>query len=208
VTINYSLRERDVWLPHGEASFHVAHESDRPFLVRAGHHHRFQAVGTEFNVRVLTDENVELIVTEGSVTLFEAPEDRPETPAVARLRDNMIHGDTTVDAFQQVQVEPGLQFVRKIDAGEAKDLLAWQRGRIIFKGERLEDALMQMGRYTNTRFVLANAELGDIRVAGDFRTGDMDEFLLSLRKNYLIVSQRAGNGRIVLRPFSRPDSRL
>jgi ferric-dicitrate binding protein FerR (iron transport regulator) len=67
---------------------------------------------------------------------------------------------------------------------------------------------MQMDRYTNTRFVLANAELGDIRIAGDFRTDDMDDFLLSLRRNYLIVSQRAGDGRIVLRPLSRPDSSL
>ncbi len=207
LVVTYSLRERDISLPHGEASFRVAHEPDRPFFVRAGHR-RFQAAGTQFDVRVLTPDSVELIVTEGSVTVFDAPLEQTETPSFARLRSNMTFGDTTVEAPGMVELEPGLQFGRKVEASDLNDLLAWQRGRMIFKGKRLEDVLAQMHRYTTTRFVLSDKGLSDIRVIGDFRAGDIDAFLDSLRRNYLIDSRREPSGRIVLSRLTPPVSRL
>jgi transmembrane sensor len=207
LVVTYSLRERDISLQHGEASFRVAREPDRPFLVRAGGR-RFQAAATQFDVRVLTPDDVELIVTEGSVTVFDASMERTETPALARLRDNMTFGDTTVEAPGMVELEPGLQFGRKVEAGDLHDLLAWQRGRIVFKGKRLEEVLAQMHRYTKTRFVLSDKELSDTRVIGDFRAGDVDDFLDSLRRNYLIVSQRDRSGRIVLSRLTPPITRL
>jgi transmembrane sensor len=207
LVVTYSLRERDIWLPRGEASFRVASEPARPFFVRAGRR-RFQAAGTQFDVRVLTPDNIELIVTEGSVTVFDTPMPRTETAALARLRSNMIFGDTTVEAPGMVELEPGLEFGGKVEASELNDVLAWQRGRIVFKGKRLEDVLAETHRYTRTRFILSDQELSDTRVIGDFRTGDIDDFLDSLRRNYLIVSQRDQLGRIVLSRVSPPVSRL
>jgi transmembrane sensor len=107
-----------------------------------------------------------------------------------------------------VELEPGLQFPRKVEPGDVNDLLAWQRGRIVFRGERLEDVLTETHRYTKTRFVLSDKELSDTRVVGDFRTGDIDDFLDSLRRNYLIVSQRDQSGNIVLSRLTPPVSRL
>jgi transmembrane sensor len=207
LVVTYSLRERDISLPYGEASFRAAPEAARPFFVRAGHR-RFQAEGAQFDVRVLTPDNIELIVTEGSVKVFDMPMVGTETPAIARLRSNMTYDDTIVDALGMVELEPGLQFDRKVAAGDVNDLLAWQRGRIVFKGERLEDVLTQTHRYTRTRFVLSDKELRDTRVVGDFRTGDIDDFLDSLRRKYRIVSQRDPSGRIVLSRLIPPVSRL
>ncbi|HWM67954.1 MAG TPA: FecR domain-containing protein [Steroidobacteraceae bacterium] len=200
VTVTYSLREREIFLSRGEASFNVAHDADRPFLVRAGHHHRLQAVGTRFDVRVLTPDTVELIVTEGQVTVLYTPREGPDTPAFLKLSGNIASDDTTIDALEMAQVEPGLQFVRKVKATDIEDALAWQRGRIVFKGERLEDALAEVDRYTNIRFVLVDDRLRDLRVAGDFSTGHIDDFVDSLRQNYQIAAERAPGGRIVLRP--------
>jgi transmembrane sensor len=205
--VTYSLRERDVSLPYGEASFRVANEPDRPFFVRAGRR-RFQAAGTQFDVRVLTPDSIELIVTEGRVKVFDTPMAQTETPAMARLRANMTFDDTTVDGPGVVELQPGLQFVRNVQASDVNDLLAWQRGRIVFKGERLEDVLTETHRYTKTRFVLADQELSETRVSGDFRAGDIDDFLNSLRRNYLIVSQPESAGRIVLSRLIPPVSRL
>ena len=207
LVVTYSLREREVSLPYGEASFHVASEPDRPFFVRAGQR-RFQAADTQFDVRVLTPDSIELIVTEGSVKVFDVPMDRTDTPAMARLRANMIFDDTTVDSPGVVELEPGLQFVRKVQASDVTDLLAWQHGRIVFKGERLEDVLTETHRYTRTRFVLADSQLSDTRVSGDFPAGDIDDFLAALRRNYLIVSQRDPSGIIVLSRSTPPISRL
>ena len=60
--------------------------------------------------------------------------------------------------------------------------------------------MAEFDRYTNTRFVLVDDSLRDLRVAGDFSTGDIDDFVDSLRRNYQIAAVRAPGGRIVLRP--------
>jgi transmembrane sensor len=123
-TVFYSLREREVYLAHGEASFNVAHDTDRPFLVRAGHNHRLLATGTRFDVRVITPDNVELIVAEGQVTVLYSPRDWPETPAYLRLGNNMTSEDTPIDALEMAEVEPGLHFVQKLDSNHLDQLLA------------------------------------------------------------------------------------
>jgi transmembrane sensor len=123
-TVFYSMRERQVYLAHGEASFNVAHDADRPFLVRAGHNHRLQATGTRFDVRVITPDTVELIVAEGQVTVLYSAREAPDTPAYLRLRNNMTSEDTIIDALEVADVEPGLHFVRKIDATDLDGVLA------------------------------------------------------------------------------------
>jgi transmembrane sensor len=124
--VAYSQNMRQVIVPYGEVSFHVAPDPKRPFLVLAGRR-RFEALGTHFNLRVLSPDNVELTVTEGNVKVLYIPTPRTETPAEARLHDNMINDDTTVGALETALLEPGFQFVRKIGANEADTLLAWTR---------------------------------------------------------------------------------
>ena len=77
LSVAYSAATRDVYLPYGEASFHVAHDHwHRAFFIRAGNR-QFQAVGTNFNVRVLTPDDVELTVTEGNVRVIYTPSSSP-----------------------------------------------------------------------------------------------------------------------------------
>lgn len=188
---------RNISIPSGEASFHVAADRNRPFMVQAGHRN-FEALGTDFNVRVLTPEDVELTVTEGNVRVVYSPLADEDSPALARLHDNMTLDDTTVGALQTVLVEPGLQFVRKLEANEADALLAWHQGLIHFQGATLEDALAEVDRYTRTQFVLADQKLGKVRIGGSFHTGDVEGLLHSLRRDFRIDSRRDAQGRVVL----------
>ena len=126
MAVTYSLHARDVNLLYGEASFDVAHDPQRPFNVRAGKR-VFQALGTRFNVRMLTPEKVDLTVTEGAVKVLYAPPRLPETPSQLR-DDTIIYGEATVGALEAALVEPGFQSVDKIDASELETRLAWQRG--------------------------------------------------------------------------------
>src|SRR6266851_9607598 len=57
---------REIYLCKGEAHFQVAHDRSRPFLVHAGDA-VVRAVGTAFEVRVLTDQHVSVVVNEGRV---------------------------------------------------------------------------------------------------------------------------------------------
>jgi len=49
IRVKYSKQERDVELIEGQALFHVAHDTSRPFIVAVGAT-RVRAVGTEFDV--------------------------------------------------------------------------------------------------------------------------------------------------------------
>jgi transmembrane sensor len=200
MAVMYSQRAREVTLMHGEASFDVAHEAERPFNVRAGRR-EFLAVGTRFNVRVLTPEDVEVTVTEGQVKVLYAPPRLPDTPA--KRRANLSWGEATLTALQTARVEPGYQELRALEASEVQARLAWQRGMIIiFDGTLLEDALAEVDRYTTTKFVLADEKLRNVRVGGNFRAGDVEGLLLALRNNFLIDSRRDAQGRIVLRALT------
>jgi transmembrane sensor len=204
LSVAYSPGLRVVQLPYGEATFHVAHDQwRRPFMVRAGSR-IFQAVGTNFNVRVLSPDNVQLTVTEGNVRVLFTPTSLPDTPAQARLRDNMTLDDTTVSALETALVEPGMQFVRKLEASDVETLLAWQRGMIFFREALLEDALAEIDRYTNTRFVVADQTLRGVRINGSFRTGDVEGLLRTLRTEFLIDSRRDAQGQVVLTALARP----
>jgi transmembrane sensor len=199
----FSQHLRQVIVPNGEVSFQVAHDPQRPFLVLAGRR-RFEALGTNFNLRVLTPDNVELTVTEGNVKVLYIPTELSDTPAEARLHDNMTLDDTTVGALETALLEPGFQFVRKIAANEADTLLAWHQGLVFFKGTPLAQALAELDRYTTTQFVLGDEKLRNVRIDGHFHTGDVDGLLHSLRRDFLIDSRRDTRGRVVLTALARP----
>jgi transmembrane sensor len=195
MTVAYSQRSRDVSLDYGEASFDVAPDAARPFNVHAGKRD-FQVLGTRFNVRVLTPENVELTVTEGEVKVLYAPPQWPETPA--KRRENLSYGETTLTALETALVEPGYQSVRPLVGNEIEARLAWQRGMLVFDGAPLEDVLAEVDRYTMTKFVLADKTLANVQIAGTFRTGDVEGLLRELRDKYHVDSRRNAQGHIVL----------
>jgi transmembrane sensor len=197
LVVFYGPRLRDVYLSFGEANFDVAHEPARPFNVHAGKR-VLQAVGTMFNVRVLSPDNVELTVTEGKVKVLYSPPPRMPGKSPARLREEVLQAEATVNALETALVEPGLQSVRRLEEGEVEARLAWQRGMLIFQGEPLGEVLEEVDRYTNTRFVLADEKLRDVRVGGYFRAGDVEGLLVALRENFLIDSRRDAQGRVVL----------
>jgi transmembrane sensor len=195
MSVDYSTGSREIYLARGEASFQVASDPSRPFVVVAGMR-RFQATGTRFNVRVITPQLTELTVTDGTVKVMDAPPRNPETPA--QRRATLLYGEVTVQALETAQVEPGFQSVSQLDESEVAARLAWQRGLIIFEDESLQDALNEVDRYTTTKFVLADDRVRKVRIAGSFRTGDVDGLLSLLKDKFRVDWKRDAQGRIVL----------
>lgn len=195
MSVDYSTGSREVYLVRGEASFQVMSDPSRPFIVSAGMR-RFQATGTRFNVRVITPQLTELTVTDGTVKVMDAPPRNPETPA--QRRATLLYGETTVQALEAAQVEPGFQSVSQLDEDEVQARLAWQRGLIVFDNEALQDALTEIDRYTTTKFVLADEKVRQVRIAGSFRTGDVEGLLSSLKSKFRVDWKRDAQGRIVL----------
>lgn len=204
LTVVYSTAERNVFLRRGEAHFDVAHDADHPFRVHVGNR-IVEAIGTAFNVQVRPDGEIEVTVTEGSVKVTRAGM-APTVPALPNVQAVAIDPlDATLVEGQVAILDEAAavgQAVAQIMRLEPVDLdikLAWQRGMLVFQGEPLQQMLAEVGRYTTTEFILADAELAGVRVGGYFRTGDIDGLLVALRENFKIDSEITTSNRIVLR---------
>ncbi|HEY8521711.1 MAG TPA: FecR domain-containing protein [Gammaproteobacteria bacterium] len=201
ITVEYSGDARTVRLERGEAHFDVARDPSRPFDVHAGGR-VVRAVGTAFNVRLRAEGGLEVTVTEGGVELVPAAKERAfaahrePPPATAPLDTTVTAGQVAIVDAADERAEPR---VFRLEPADLDIRLAWQRGMLIFRGEPLEEMLREVARYTNTRFVLTDPELAQVRVGGYFRAGDVEGLLVALRENLDIESERLAGNRIALR---------
>jgi transmembrane sensor len=72
IRVKYSKQQRDVELIEGQALFHVAHDTSRPFIVAVGAT-RVRAVGTQFDVYKKSNGTI-VTVVEGRVAVYSAPQ--------------------------------------------------------------------------------------------------------------------------------------
>lgn len=160
--VKYDDDERRIVLRSGEATFQVAHDEQRPFVVQAGGV-SVRAVGTAFNVR-MKPEGVEVTVTEGVVDILRT--DDPNKVAIRRVHHNE---EVIAQAEQPIEVTP-------LSDDVIARRLAWQEGRLIFDGERLSAAIAEVNRYSPVRVVVDDPTLAEKAFIGNFKIGDTRGF--------------------------------
>jgi transmembrane sensor len=180
---NLQRRTREIFLRKGEAHFQVAHDASRPFLVHAGDA-VVRAVGTEFEVRVLPDQHVAVVVNEGRVEVRPAitPAVQPQAPARA------------LAAGQRMSTANQDYAITTVSAEQLSSELAWREGAIIFDGQRLADAIVEVERYTDVRIIVSDPATAALRVGGRFRTGDVQEFFDALQAALPVSIRRTAAG--------------
>jgi transmembrane sensor len=186
---------REIYLRKGEAHFQVAHDRSRPFLVHAGDA-VVRAVGTAFEVRVLTDQHVDVVVDEGRVEV-QATALLPASPnPAARARAAAATTVRALNAGERLSTASRDYAVTPITAQQMSTELAWREGAIVFDGQPLSEAIAEIERYTDARIVVSDPEIARLRVGGRFRTGDVQEFFDALQ-TALPVSIRHTNAGLV-----------
>lgn len=203
VLVSLGTRSRDITIVDGEATFDVAEDPARPFQVRAGGR-QFECGphGGRFNIRRLSDSEVELTVINGSVKALANTEPAFLTPA--QVRSRVSEGEHIFNASEGGFLGPGWASTWKLQEESMEKRLAWQRGRIILTNEMLEDAIKEVERYTSARFVFADDELRKLRVSAELRTGDIDTVLRLLRDSLHVESRADANGQFVLSLSTQP----
>lgn len=202
---HFTREQRVVRLKKGEALFKVAHNTERPFLVQAGDT-VVRAVGTEFNVRLRDSSDVEVIVTEGKVEVTpEAGAPAKTVAAIARKPITVVHNELVAgQRFEAAAASP----VATITPSTVSNVLAWREGAIVFDGEPLVQAIAELNRYTDTRLVVADASIQDLRVGGRFRAGDIDGFLQALTNAFPVTVRRTSDHLVYIQArASKPSSR-
>lgn len=182
VAVRYGPESRLVELERGEAMFEVAHNAERPFLVRAGGK-QVRAVGTSFVVRRQGD-SVIVTLLQGKVLVSDVG--APDAAAHA----------TYLTPGERLRTAPGAP--ARIDAQPAEAATAWRRGQAMFGETPLADAVAELNRYGGPRIAVEDARIAALPVSGVFATNDTAEFARAVAALHgLRIEQREGTLHIV-----------
>jgi transmembrane sensor len=183
LTVRLTPAQRVIELRRGEAHFEVTHEVARPFLVHAGDT-LIRDLGTQFEVRMHPDHDVDVLVNEGRVEVESAG--AAATSALGRAGSGAAGSDTgwvrALTAGEQLRVAGPNPQLMTVSPQQIDDELAWREGALVFAGEPLSQAIPEVERYTRARIVLTGAEVGSLRVSGRFRTNDVAGFFQALQE--------------------------
>lgn len=153
--IEYALSDRDrkITLLSGAATFKVAKDPSRPFVVRSGDVYA-QATGTEYSVRRLGDTGGAVHVNEGSVLVW-ARDDREQAV--------LLHagGELTLDPGPGEVVPP---------------MPSPAVAQISLDNVSIASAIARFNNVNRTRIVIEDAGIGEIRIVGLFSAHDPEQF--------------------------------
>lgn len=195
IEVEYSKTFRLLNLKYGEIHVEVMHDEDRPLSVIAGDR-VVKAVGTAFSLEITVDHRVELVVTEGKVLVGVVNNsDKNRDAAVHSIEEEF---SVAVAAGEQFMLDDPAEEILEVSPEDIEVKLSWRNGDLVFRGESLEDALAEIGRYTTVEFVVLDDNLKKVRIAGLFKAGDVDGLLATLREHFDVSYQRTGDGKILL----------
>jgi transmembrane sensor len=180
VRFRMTNQERTVWLEKGEGWFHVAHNAANPFNLIVGKH-RVVDLGTEFLVRRGSDR-MEVALLNGRASL------NAEGGPIAMLTP----GEDAI-------VTPVSVSVTRKTQQELADELAWRRGALVFRSTRLADAVREVNRYNQTKLVIADPSIADLKFTGEIRNDNFEGFLHIAQSMMKLRVDREGNQILISR---------
>ncbi len=182
IVVRMSAHDRAIMLDRGEAHFEVAKDPARPFVVSANGLD-VVATGTAFDVAKSPSQTV--------VTLIEGSVDVSLTSASGEQKEKLTAGEQLAFAVN------GAALARR---PVARDVLAWQRGKIEIDNLPLSEALADINRYSKVQIGLSDPKMGDIRISGVFAAGDTPAIVTTLEQYLDAEISRPSRNLVVLRP--------
>jgi len=193
IWVDYSQRQRVIRLERGEAFFTVAHDTQRPFWVRAGDYW-VRAVGTAFNV-YLTPTGVEVTVSEGTVKVVNATANE-SLPSDAAITESAA----AVTAGEQADARGRAKVIHELNSAQLSRLLAWRKSSLYFQDQPLGDVVSELMRYTTLKIELDDDALRRLPVGGTFQTSPegVEALLTMLHDGFGTTIRRDGQGHVYI----------
>lgn len=158
LSTRFDGKERSVTLRRGRALFDVAHDPGRPFTVELGQS-RITVLGTRFQA-LRSPDDVNVVLDRGSLRLDGG------TGAAVRS-EHLVPGDQVGYSNKA----PTVWRKRGVDSAAA---MAWSRGRMVFRGASLADAVQEVNRYATPKLRIGDVSLAQLKISGNFIAGDSD----------------------------------
>lgn len=162
LVVRFTAAARFVDLVRGEAWFKVAHDLERPFVVRAGEG-AIRDVGTAFLVRRDSDRVV-VTVTQGVVAVSPSAPVSLSPAFVKGAASGLLPAPIRVPSGEQISYHDN-GVVASVAHADANVATAWIYGRLVFDNEPLRYVVEDVNRYF-PRHILATAAAGKLRFSG------------------------------------------
>jgi transmembrane sensor len=197
-----TAEKRETQLIRGEALVKVAHDVRRPFTVKVGstavRADPSRRAGASFAVRLREPKDVDVSVTEGSVTLGSSY--RMIDVALGRMPPS----ESTLAAGDTATIRPDGIHLTRVGLEELNRKLSWTAGLLSFQGETLAQVAEEFNRYNRRQLLVVDRTIAMRRIGGAFQATDPDSFISALEKWFGIhadeqVPSISGNGIIRLR---------
>jgi transmembrane sensor len=173
---DFNIHNRNISLT-GEAYFKVTKNANIPLIVQAGKIN-VKAVGTEFNIKAYEDEAIiETTLVEGKVEITQTGQyenDKnfidlnPNQKAIyIKESDSFTLGKVKVIdplvAQKNSTLYDNILISPKVDVNQ---IVAWTKGKLLIKGESLENLCVELQRKYDVTFVLSDDEIKKYRFTG------------------------------------------
>lgn len=182
IQTRFAENERHVELLQGEATFTVAKDPSRPFIVTAAGK-SVRAVGTEFNVKLGHDQ-LDVIVTEGVVSL-------QETQLLTLNQQALVTLDTPLPETT----------IATLDATQIETALSWQPKLLDFDAAPLSQIVAAFNRCNadTIQIVLGNAALGQIELSCAFWSDNTEGFVRLMESSFDMQAEWLSSREILLK---------
>ncbi len=142
----------------GEAWFNVTHDENHPFEITAGNS-LIKVLGTKFNLSAYPEEKyIEVVLEEGKVW-FSAPE--------------LLSG---------IEMNPDERLILNngkinINVTDVSKYSAWKEGKMVFRGDPMDEVARRIERWYNVEVELVDKELKNYVFRGTFQDDSLEEVL-------------------------------
>lgn len=164
LSVDMQPAQRRITLHSGEALFQVTPDAARPFIVTSADSET-RVLGTTFSVRQQGDTS-QVTVQEGKVELRDRTQPNLSQPLAANQQSSL--SNHTLSPVQPVNSD---------------QLLAWQRGRLIFSQQPLAEVVTELQRHLPGRVLITNRQLAAQKVSGIFNLQQPDTLLHTLQQS-------------------------
>jgi transmembrane sensor len=184
--VRFTKTQRTVELMLGEALFHVAKNTARPFIVRADGT-SVRAVGTQFDVNKGRESTI-VTVVEGRVAVLAdapgaavlpVPMEAPTIPAdpsggdasvrpAGSIRARGTFAPILLSAGEQLKVVPGV--APQPTKANLNTATAWTQGQVVLESASLTEVAEQFNRYSTRKLIVEDHGQHPLHLSGVFAT--------------------------------------
>ena len=155
---NFNVKTRELLLD-GEAFFEVAHNPEKPFIVRSNDI-AVEALGTAFGVKAYNEDNlISSILLRGKVRVTT-----PDGESILKPNERIMYDKTTRKKIKSRVIN-------------SKDFKGWIHNELRYENVSLEDIAKDIQRIYNVNVLFANERLKNQRFTGSVNNNSLESML-------------------------------